>query len=1164
MIMRRFLTIPLAALAAGALSGQTLEHRISFPDAKVAESGISGYDRITITGLPLSNIPGAPLLPVKYVNLLLPPGARAVSVDVVYSDEKRMEGAFLPAPGRRETPLSEKPGKQAPGPDRAIYDSREAYPASQAELVHQGSMGGLGAATVKVYPARYRGAERELLRSTEVVISLRLARGNGPDHNGGRGAIRELAGRLVENRRDIDAWYPEVRDKSGKNGSCDLLIITGAPFDTVLLRLANWKSSRGLVSKIITTDSIYSGYPGSDRQEKIRNYIREHVQTLGVSYVILGGDTAVVPARVTYAMASGYDSLAPGRDSLRADLYYSDLDGTWDANGNGLYGEMADSVDMYPDVVVGRAPINSVADAQTFVRKVMEYEQGAMSDFLDRASLWAEMLDYETDGAAAAQILDRDHLTPYFKPAEKLYETSGNQTRASTLDAYRQGRHLVNHVGHAWYTSMNVGPGFTGVHEIRAGDFDTIPTGGRWGIIYSIGCMPAAIERSCLAERYVNSPQGGGAAFIGNCSYGWYLPYFAGYGSSDLYNQQFFQKLLAENSPALGMAHTAAKAQFIGAAQGENEFRWIMYGLNLIGDPTLAVWTGEAESLGVLCADSLTVGQNSLAVAVLKNGRPQAEAAVTIIGDSTYGLALTDGTGHALVPVLPSAGDTLKLTATARNSIPFEKSIPVFSSGAQVSLLGWQAAELAGNGDGLAGPGEEIALSFWLKNTGSQGLGDSLHIALSRSDSNSVLLDSAFSMAAPAPGESLWTGPAASFLADSGLADGDAAAFNLTAMDSAGTFWNFAVGVPLAAPRPAFAGYSVDDRSGNGNGVPEPGETVTLYVEMTNKGGAALEGAAIRLTSVDPYVAVTDSSAFPEPLLADSNGSYAFQIFVDPAMPGPWRAPVFEIRCEYEWKEWRDSFSVAAGQVGLTDDMETGSPGWQADGGWHLSGIRSHSPSHSWYFGSETDTLAPQYSVDTLESPPFAVGPGCSLGWWQWHDFVPGWSWGVVEICGGFGARLLEVVEGRSAGWTYSGHDLSRYPPGTVLSLRFIAVCDSVRSEGWHIDDVNAFGPPSGTAAEPPAAGRPTFALHTGRPNPASNRAAISFCLPQAGQASLKVYNVQGQLVRTLVNGARKAGANIAVWDCRDDRGRAVAGGVYLYRLSAGGFSSTRQMAVIR
>ena len=63
---------------------------------------------------------------------------------------------------------------------------------------------------------------------------------------------------------------------------------------------------------------------------------------------------------------------------------------------------------------------------------------------------------------------------------------------------------------------------------------------------------------------------------------------------------------------------------------------------------------------------------------------------------------------------------------------------------------------------------------------------------------------------------------------------------------------------------------------------------------------------------------------------------------------------------------------------------------------------------------------------------------------------------------------------------------------------------------------------------------------------------------------SLRIYDAAGRLVRVLVEGARPAGNYAELWDGRDSRGRAVASGIYFYRLSAGSFSETRKMALLR
>jgi hypothetical protein len=71
-------------------------------------------------------------------------------------------------------------------------------------------------------------------------------------------------------------------------------------------------------------------------------------------------------------------------------------------------------------------------------------------------------------------------------------------------------------------------------------------------------------------------------------------------------------------------------------------------------------------------------------------------------------------------------------------------------------------------------------------------------------------------------------------------------------------------------------------------------------------------------------------------------------------------------------------------------------------------------------------------------------------------------------------------------------------------------------------------------------------------PNPFNPVCAIQYDIASAGRASLKVFDVNGSVVRTLVDGWREPGTYSAVWDGRDDTGKQLPSGVYLLRLEAG------------
>jgi len=90
------------------------------------------------------------------------------------------------------------------------------------------------------------------------------------------------------------------------------------------------------------------------------------------------------------------------------------------------------------------------------------------------------------------------------------------------------------------------------------------------------------------------------------------------------------------------------------------------------------------------------------------------------------------------------------------------------------------------------------------------------------------------------------------------------------------------------------------------------------------------------------------------------------------------------------------------------------------------------------------------------------------------------------------------------------------------------------------------------------------FGLEKNYPNPFNPSTTIMFSVPRSVRAHIGIYSVSGQLVRTLLNDDLQAGRYTSVWNGRDDAGMQVASGRYLYRLSAGDFTATRTMVMLK
>ena len=135
------------------------------------------------------------------------------------------------------------------------------------------------------------------------------------------------------------------------------------------------------------------------------------------------------------------------------------------------------------------------------------------------------------------------------------------------------------------------------------------------------------------------------------------------------------------------------------------------------------------------------------------------------------------------------------------------------------------------------------------------------------------------------------------------------------------------------------------------------------------------------------------------------------------------------------------------------------------------------------------------------------------------------------------------------------------------ITFRFRLKSDTTLTNafGWNLDDIYLkVESITGAAGRPGTLEPKVLALYQNNPNPFGAGTTISYQLPADTKVALKVYNVAGQLVRTLVNSNQPAGSYSVKWDGRDDGRRQLAAGVYLYRLEAGETRFTKKLVLIK
>lgn len=166
--------------------------------------------------------------------------------------------------------------------------------------------------------------------------------------------------------------------------------------------------------------------------------------------------------------------------------------------------------------------------------------------------------------------------------------------------------------------------------------------------------------------------------------------------------------------------------------------------------------------------------------------------------------------------------------------------------------------------------------------------------------------------------------------------------------------------------------------------------------------------------------------------------------------------------------------------------------------------------------------------------------------------------------------------ENWTALWQRSGqHDiwkkeyisLSQYA-GASIYLRFRLTDQSTHVEltdpGWTIDNIKVVSGIASSAEDQLGTPPLTMALYPNYPNPFNPETRISFALAIPTDLTLEIFNIKGQKVRTLARGTYPAGAHNMTWNGRDDQGREVASGVYMYRLSATGYSKSMKMMLLK
>ncbi len=1110
---------------------------VNFPTEKLAPCNLSSTsDGISprIPGAYPGDVEGNPSLPELPWAIPLAPGDRAASLTSSSVWETIAEDVVI-RPLSAPTPLTITAEETAPIPSIEIYSTSTFWPSGPVQLTGNGFRNGLPQAEVLISPLRWNPITGELQQLVSLEINI---------------TTEPSTDRPLNSREQSDDFRR-------------MLIVTDSSLEGVFEQLAQRRTDQGILAEVVTMDAVYAASSGRDDAEKLRNFVKDYYTVNGLDYLLLGGDTNLVPFRYAYAMTceAGFD---PREDSLPCDLYFSDLDGTWDANGNDIFGELADNVDLYPDIFVGRASVENLTEAESFIGRIAAYEDCYEEDFYQSVLFLADILwtnPYTNSGESKDYI--EEHFLPGNLNITKLYMALGNENIYTTMAALNSGQNLINHDGHAWFSSLGVGDDY-----MSYADVDAINSYGRFSaVMYSIGCWSASFDYNAIAEHFITNPNGGSVAYVGNSSYGWGSPGNPLYGYSDALDHLFFDCLYADWSLTLGEILGSTKEYFIPYSQWENVYRWHQYDVNLLGDPSFRPYRANPQDVTIACPAFIT--ENSTLFPVNISGVGPEGLTICLHDEGSYwSVTELNSTGYFNFDLPQPITGNLTLTVTGpgvkRTTLVIEDSTgpdPVVSE-----LIINDSAGLA-----HLSPGASADLDLTLLNQGNEDL-TNVELNITDTSGPATLISSSSSFGNIAAGEDASGSSSLSLTVNGSAATGEVVSLKGEIVSTEGS-WEITIPLLVYAPGLYFTTYSIDDSAGgNNNGIPEPGELFQLDLNVSNLGLLVADAVSTELIDYPDWILIDPDSVWVASIPEDSTRTFSFNCELLTGAPVPSFPWIYlDISSETTGYTTVDTLRLTVGETGVSNDVEDGASGWTHSGSndlWNITDENSHSPSHSWYCGYYG---AYQNNMNCgLLSPVITLAPEATLEFWTQFDVAIYGSDGVHVILHnlstttsdtldfiGSGGALGQGGKGNSAGWVPFFYDLQEVEAGTQIQIefRFSSDNDGDTGLGFFIDDIFIQGAYTGSAGFMEGSSQPVSPMGYPYPNPSQGSINVHLFSDDLQGWTLGIYDLAGRRVQQ-INGASPVNSTVNI------NTSELAPGVYLIRFSAG-TQTSRKLVVL-
>lgn len=577
-----------------------LNIKYTFDKPSINQITINGklYDQIIMKNTDGANNPGEPDLPSYGVNLLLPQGSEILGIDVSPGDKVLLGENFNIAPVLEPVKISEIYKGSNLVINKNLYNSENLFPGSLFTVIDIYSFRGYDILVLLLHPVQYIPQSGELYFYDHMTISVNLETNTQMNP-----LFRNLEKDKYQVLKKIDnpsmiTTYTKPVSKPTTSEDFDLLILTTSELKNSFKPLKNAHDSNGIKTEIKTLNDIKQN-PDEVTPEDVREYIRKKYRENNIEFVLIGGDSDVIPTRNLWVMAwSGGDTT-----NMPSDIYYACLDGCYNYDEDNRWGERNDGedegdVDLMSEVYVGRACVDNINDVENFVDKTLSYmDSGGYSNgqvLMVGEYLWSdpdtwggdymdELIDgsyhhnYKTIGIPSDEynidtLYDRDWIDNDW-PKSEIIDRINNDVR------------IINHLGHSYY-------GYNMKMDID--DVDDLDNNNPC-FVYSQGCMAGGFDNpngyDCIAEYLTVKTKNAAFAVIMNARFGWGSVGSTN-GASQRFHRQFLDAIYGEGIAEIGKANHDSKEDNLNRINAPC-MRWCYYQLNLFGDPTLTFYQDD-------------------------------------------------------------------------------------------------------------------------------------------------------------------------------------------------------------------------------------------------------------------------------------------------------------------------------------------------------------------------------------------------------------------------------------------------------------------------------------------------------------------------------------------------------------------------------------------